>query len=279
MYPNLNDMYYFLEIASTGNLTQAAVRLGVSQPTLSVAIVRLENNLGEKILLRSKKGVQLTPAGQILLLHAKNLILNWENVKSKALASHIEAKGVFKIGCHPSVAIYSLPQILTNVLRENSKLEFNLIHDLSRKVLDEVIAVNIDIALVVNPVRHPDLILKKICTDDVKLWHSNNYYNKDVIIADFDLIQTQTILKKLKKSDLASKRIIKSSNLEVIAALTNAGVGLGILPTRVAMQHSSLRALTNSPLFKDDIYLAYRVELKEIAAIKILTTAIVEFFK
>lgn len=274
MYPNLNDLHYFIEIARTGNVTQAAVRLGVTQPTLSVAIVRLENSLGEKILLRSKKGVKLTPAGRILLAHAKGLIFDWEKVQSKALASHIETKGVFKIGCHPSVAIYSLPKALASLLQENTELEITLLHDLSRKVLDEIIAVNIDIGIVVNPFRHPDLVIKKVCTDEVKLWHAQGSYNTDVIIADLDLLQTQSILKKFKKSDLATKRFIKSSNLEVITALTKAGAGLGLIPTRVAQQESSLQALQGSPIFKDEICLAYRMESRSIKAVQVIADAI-----
>lgn len=274
MYPNLTDLHYFLEIAHTKNVTQAATRLGVTQPTLSMALVRLENSLGAKLLQRSKKGVSLTPAGRTLLAHAKNLIQEWENVQAKALASHNDVKGIFSIGCHPSVALYTLPQMLPHLIQQNPELEIQLIHDLSRKIIDGIIAVNIDIGIVVNPIRHPDLVIKKICEDEVTLWRSEHHYNHDVIIADEDLIQSQHILKKLKKTGLNPKRFIKSSNLEVVAALTKAGVGVGILPTRVAKHHGALKALSAAPRLKDEICVAFRMESRSIKAVQIISEAI-----
>ncbi len=274
MYPNLTDLRYFQEIAYTGHDTQAATRLGVTQPTLSVALVRLETSLGTQILQRSKKGVHLTPAGRTLLAYTKNLIQEWESVQTKALASHNEVKGQFTIGCHPSVAQYTLPQMLPQLLRAHQELDIHLYHDLSRKVIDAIIDVDIDIGVVVNPIRHPDLIIKKICEDEVTLWRSTGSYNQDVMIADLELTQSQHILKRLKKVGLNPKRFIKSSNLEVIATLTKSGTGIGILPSRVAKQHKNLKPIPNSPVFKDEICIAYRMESRQIKAIQVISDAL-----
>lgn len=279
MYPNLTDLRYFQEIAHTGNVTQAATRLGVTQPTLSVALVRLENSLGAKILQRSKKGVRLTPAGRTLLAHTKNLIQEWEGVQTKALASHHEVKGQFTIGCHPSVAQYTLPQMLPQLMRQYPELEIHLRHDLSRKVIDAIIDVSVDIGVVVNPLRHPDLIIKKVCEDEVSLWRSTESYNQDIIIVDSDLAQSQHILKRLKKVGLNPKRLINSSNLEVIATLTKSGAGIGVLPSRVARQHGNLKMITGSPIFKDEICIAYRMESRSIKAIQILSKSLQEALK
>lgn len=270
MYPNLSDLRYFNEIAITENVTQAAIRLGVTQPTLSVAIQRLEASLGEQILIRSKKGVRLTPAGRTLLVHSKNLIQVWENVQTKAFANHNEVKGQFTIGCHPSVALYTLPQIMPELLRENQELEIHLFHDLSRKIIDAILDAKVDIGVVVNPVRQPDLIIKKICDDQVVLWRSEKAFDRDVLIADSDLTQSLSIMKKLKSSGIKPKRFIKTSNLEVIASLTKAGAGVGIIPSRVAHQHGGLKVLQGSPVFRDEICLAYRMESRGIKAIEVL---------
>ena len=236
--------------------------------------MRLETSLGTQILQRSKKGVHLTPAGRTLLAYTKNLIQEWESVQTKALASHNEVKGQFTIGCHPSVAQYTLPQMLPQLLRAHQELDIHLYHDLSRKVIDAIIDVDIDIGVVVNPIRHPDLIIKKICEDEVTLWRSTGSYNQDVMIADLELTQSQHILKRLKKVGLNPKRFIKSSNLEVIATLTKSGTGIGILPSRVAKQHKNLKPIPNSPVFKDEICIAYRMESRQIKAIQVISDAL-----
>ena len=63
MLPNPAEILYFLEVASTLNISRAAERLGITQPTLSLAVQRLEATLGTPLLLRGKTGVRLTKAG------------------------------------------------------------------------------------------------------------------------------------------------------------------------------------------------------------------------
>ena len=74
-----SDLTYFIEVAHTKNLSRAAERLGITQPSLTLAIQRIEHSLGTDVLIRSKKGVVLTKAGRSLLIHSKTLMssLGW----------------------------------------------------------------------------------------------------------------------------------------------------------------------------------------------------------
>ncbi|MEK6774279.1 MAG: LysR family transcriptional regulator [Bdellovibrionota bacterium] len=272
---SLTDLYYFVEIAQALSLSRAALRLGVTQPTLSVALSRIEHSLGTRLFLRSKKGVLLTPAGRSFVLQSRQLIQNWEAVKNQTQAVHSEVKGRYIIGAHPSVTLYSLPQIFSQLLADNSELEIKLVHDLSRKILDEVVLGNIDIGLVVNPVRHPDLIIKKLSDDQVTLWTApKGKVNTDVLIGDPELIQTQTLLKKIRKTKYDFKRFISSSNLEVVAALTRERSGIGILPKRVALCTGGLEMIKNSPSFNDEIGLVYRAEMRNVKAVQVIGSAL-----
>lgn len=272
---NLYDLTYFIEIAQSQNLSHAALRLGVTQPTLSLALNRLENAVGIQLFQRSKKGVLLTPAGRNFLLQARQLMQNWESVKNLTQSAHQEVKGRFILGAHPSVALYSLPQIFAELLAENQGLEIKLVHDLSRKILDEVVLGLVDIGLVVNPIRHPDLIIKKLCDDQVGLWTAaKGRYNSDVLIGDTELIQTQSLIKKLRKAKYDFKRFISSPNLEVIAALTREHAGVGILPERVAMRVGSLERAKNSPIFNDEVCLVYRAEMRTVQSVQVIAQAL-----
>lgn len=110
MIPSPADLTYFLEIANLLNLSRAAESLGISQPSLSLAIQRLEKSVGTTVLVRHKRGVSLTKAGKQLLAHTRQLMQHWDSIKSETLASVYEIQGNFSIGCHPSVALFSLPR-------------------------------------------------------------------------------------------------------------------------------------------------------------------------
>lgn len=289
MMPSPTDLTYFIEVASTGNLSRAAERIGITQPSLSLSIQRLEHSIGTPLLIRSKKGVSVTQAGKQLLTRTKDLLQQWENIRSHALSSTNEVQGRYVLGCHSSVALYSTPHFLPNLLEKNSKLEIKLVHDLSRKIAEKVISMEVDVGIVVNPVQHPDLIIKKLCTDEVTFWtttHKTKKKTQDyqsgeaVLICDPDLLQTQSLIKQLKKNGLHYSRTLPTSSLEVATKLVASGAGIGIIPSRVvkALSPSGLQKVQNAPVFYDEISLIYRVENKLIQSIQTISTAIDNFF-
>ncbi|MBI3558282.1 MAG: LysR family transcriptional regulator [Deltaproteobacteria bacterium] len=197
MLPSAAELQYFIEVASTLNVSRAAERLGISQPTLSLAIQRLETSFGLPLLIRSKSGVRLTQAGQKLVTQARGLLLDWEKIRGDALKDASEVSGRYVIGCHPSVALYSLPHVLPELVEQHQGLDIKLVHDLSRKITEDVVSFKIDFGIVVNPTEHPDLVIKLLCTDEVSVWGASPARNADVLICDPELLQTQSLLKQL----------------------------------------------------------------------------------
>lgn len=287
MIPGASDLSYFVEVSNSQNLSRSAERLGISQPSLTLAIQRLEQSIGTPLLIRSKKGVTLTQGGKQLLAHARELLQKWETVKSHALASTHEVQGCYTIGCHASVAIYSLGGFLPDLIEKHPRLEIKLHHDLSRKITESVIRLETDIGIVVNPTQHPDLVIRKLCDDEVTFWVGDGERKvqdfrsgQAVLICDPDLLQSQDLLKKLRKTGIQYGRILPSSNLEVITQLVTQGVGIGIIPGRVAAQarSQSLRRVPKAPVFHDEICLLYRVENKPVRSIQTIGDSIVSFF-
>lgn len=274
MIPSPADLTYFIEVADALNLSRAAERLGISQPSLSLAMRRLEQAVGAPLLTRGKRGVALTQAGKQLLAYARQLMQTWEGVRARTLASVNEIAGAYTIGCHPSVGLDVLPAVLPRLMSEHPKLDIRLHHSLSRKVAEEVVSMKTDIGIVVNPVAHPDLVIHKLCDDEVTLWRAPRG-NEDVLICDPDLTQSQELLKRIGKSGQSFSRIVTSDNLEVIAALTAAGGGTGILPTRVALrQGKRLVRVAKAPAFSDAHCLIFRVENKNVKAVQAISAAI-----
>jgi DNA-binding transcriptional LysR family regulator len=266
------EIQYFLECARTENLSRAAERLGITQPALTMALRRLEDSVGVELFHRSKKGVRLTKAGELFHTEAKSLADQWDRL-SKVLGRSVdELRGVYTIGCHPSVALYSLPQTLPQVLMDFPDLNLELHHDISRKIAERVIKGELDIALVVNPVRHPDLVIKPVAKDEFGFWaakEANSLNRPDaahpVLICEPELLQAQHLLRKLRQK---YPRTVHSPSLEVIASLANEGAGIGLLPGRVAQQWKNLKHLPELPVFQDEIALLYRAENRRVAAFR-----------
>ena len=172
-------------------------------------------------------------------------------------------------------------------MAQHPKIDLHLRHDLSRKIVEEVVSLKVDIGIVVNPVPHPDLVIHPLCADVVTLWSApvknaatDVAGGQAVLICDPELMQSQALLKKLKKSGMVFARTVTSGSLEVIADLTAAGGGIGILPTKVALRaRKKLKTVVGAPQHTDAHCLVYRVENKGVKSIQTLNAAIRDVFK
>lgn len=284
MLPNLTDVTYFIEVALTKNISRAAERLGIAQPSLSSAVKRLESTLGVILFIRGRSGVQLTKARKEFFAKSRLLLLNWEQLRADVNKKEKEVSGEYVLGCHPSVALYTLSRFIPQLVQHYPELEIKLVHDLSRKVTEGVISFEIDFGIVVNPVRHAELVIKELCTDDVAFWTASkpsstqNLNSKSgVLICDLNLAQVQKLIDELQRTGKGFKRVIHSSDLQVITDLTASGAGVGILPKRVATRMSSqmLKPLSGDlPVFKDKVCLIYRADAQKVHGSRIIIDAI-----
>ena len=140
--------------ARSKNISRAAERLGIGQPSLSQAIQRLERILSTKLFDRFKTGIQLTAAGHRLLIEGKSALEAWDRLNAKTRAAESEIQGHFTIGCHSAVGAYTLPKFLEKIFRQYPEIELRLRHALSREILEEVVSFQVDFGLVMNPAPH-----------------------------------------------------------------------------------------------------------------------------
>ncbi len=253
----LDDIKYYVIVCETLNITRASEIIGISQPALSYSIKRLESELGGKLLVRLKNGIQLSKLGEEFKLRSRRLLYEWEQAQNLVNPDSGFTQGTYTIALHPSVALYTLECFMPKLDAEFPGLNFNFIHGLSREMAEKVISWEADFGIVVNTVRHPDLVISELCQDEVTIFFSKNA--KEKLIYDENLAQTQYLLKKIGKK-INFNGAIRSANLEVVAKLTSLGLGYGLLPTRVASQYKNLKKLNDAPVFKDEISLIYRPE-------------------
>jgi DNA-binding transcriptional LysR family regulator len=283
MLPSATDLRFFLEIARRQNLTRAAERLGVRQPSLSESLQRLEKQLGAQLVNRSRKGVTPTRAGEELARRAEELLEKWEAITRVAQAEMQEVTGLVTVGCHPAVGAYVLPTFMREFLPKYPRLQVRIVSDLSRKVTEEVIRGTVDVGLVVNPIRHPDLVLHPWGKDEFTLFAPTFWKGKrledlreQTLFLNPDLNQAEDILSRLRKARIEFARIVPCASLELIATLTREGSGMGVLPARVAaaIGGGKLVPVIGAPKYPDEIAIVHRAEARHVRAIREVVAAL-----
>lgn len=282
MLPTATEIEYFLEAYRTCHVTRASIRLGVSQPTLTQSLAKLETKSGARLFHRTPQGLVPTSAGTAFFGQARAMKEQWEALRSGIQSLQSEASGRFRVGCHPSVGAYSIPALLKR-LNASPGIEIDLIHDASRKVTEGILAYQIDLGFVVNPVRHPDLVLRKLGDDQVLFWKKAGATQiPRRVFTDANLQQFDYILRRAQRGALQDWALVQTSSLELIRTLVASGQGIGILPERVALADGARleRYDRKLPTFKDEIFVAYRKDvLANRAGRELVAAATVAFEK
>ncbi len=232
--------------------------LGVTQPTLSESVRRLEKHLGVTLFYRSKSGIELTSQGRVALDKVQSLINSVYDLESVGTGSHLTQQS-YRIGCHPVVGRYFLTKSMQQLHRKYQNTTINLIHSHSRDIQTQIQEGKIDIGVVVNPIKNPDLIIKPICLDRIHIWQSTNKnVRSDQLVADMGLAQVQALLRSWGK---APAKHIDTNDFNLIAQLCLGGMGYAILPKRfVKMERLKLKKCFEHINYKDEFALVYRPE-------------------
>jgi molybdate transport repressor ModE-like protein len=162
---DLKDLRYFAAIAESGSMTAAAKNLHVSQPTLTVAMQSLEEQLKTQLFVRERSGVRLTSTGAELLKHASEVFRLLEHAEQRVKGLESEDVGTFVIGSNESLGAYFLPDFMSRFLRDHPSIELLLHNESSAAVRDSVIERRTHFGLVVNPHPHPDLVIVELFHD------------------------------------------------------------------------------------------------------------------
>jgi len=254
------EIAYFMEMFETRHFTQAAVKLGVSQSALTQSISKLENKVDAQLFHRTKRGCLPTEAGKLFFKEAQRLREDWNQLTDAIQKNQRELSGKFRVGCHPSLGIYALPALFKLLHQRAPGIEILLVHDYARNLTEKVIAYELDLALVVNPVRQADLVLKKIFEDRIGIWQAKGKKNlPEQIFTDMKRMQVDELLGK-RALDFRNWKITQTSSLELVHAMVKQGAGIGILPERVARaEETGLEFYDKTlPTSRDEIHVIHR---------------------
>ncbi|MGQ3891223.1 LysR family transcriptional regulator [Legionella sp. CNM-4043-24] len=285
MLPSPAELTYFYEVAGCLNLSRASERLGVSQPSISLAIKRLEQTMNTQLFVRHKHGVTLTQAGEHLLSQVDPLLQHWNNTLRSARASHEEVQGTVTIGCRSAAAQYLIP-LFMRILERHPQLKLDFKFQSSLKTSERVINSIIDVGVVNNPIPHHDLIIHPAGNTQMSFWVGEGERDiqridsgKAIILCEPNMPQAQGLLRRLKKTGVPVARVVTANNLDVLANMAAAGCGIAILPSCFAqsLYENRLKPVLDLPSCEYEVCLIYRYESKNVRAISTVVSMFKEF--
>jgi DNA-binding transcriptional LysR family regulator len=294
---DLAQLRYFQAIALHGSFTAAARVLKVSQPTLTVAVKHLEEQLRTTLFHRSREGVKLTRTGQELLDHARQVFALLDRAEERIVGLESEEVGRFVIGCHESLGAYFLPTFLRGFLGATPGIEITLWNGTSAAVTEAVAAREVDFGLVVNPRPHPDLVLVPLFPDAVDVVvaastlpggralsrdEAHARLREGPLVFAGRVGQATELLSRLAALSLLPTRRLSCGDLELVKSLALEGVGVALLPRRVAtygQEGRLVRLHPELPFIPDIISLVYHADLHRTRASLRLKDALIEHGK
>ncbi len=232
--PFKKEYVYFKKCSELLNISRAAEQLGITQSALSKIIAQLEHELKVLLFQRTSRGLKLTPHG-LKLLHSINSAGDvWFVSQNNEVILPTWQKQLH-VGFHPIIGRSILPVILPNLYKAFD--DFNLITSFgtSTEITQRVNLLEIDLGFVINPIKNPRLVPKKIKNEYIAVWKSKTSHK--ILMYNPEMYLAPKIVEKLSNTF----KLIPIKNYDIIAECINKDICYGILPNPLAESYNFIK--------------------------------------
>ncbi|WP_417289589.1 LysR substrate-binding domain-containing protein [Corallibacter sp.] len=241
----ITQLYYVLAVAENKNFTKAAEKCFVTQPTLSMQIQKLEDELDILIFDRSKKPIELTEVGKKIVTQAKNIVNESYRIQDIVDQQKGFIGGEFKLGIIPTIMPTLLPMFLKTFIKKYPKIKLKIEELTTEEIIARINDGHLDAAIAATPLEH-DTIKERVLyyepfvgyiPEHHKL-HSKqkiNISNLDIddmlLLEDGHCFREGIInLCKAFKNQIDEQFQLESGSIETLIKLSDEGLGMTLLP-------------------------------------------------
>ena len=239
----ITQLKYTLAVAEYGNFTTASEKCFVTQPTLSMQVQKLEEELGVTIFNRSTKPLQVTDVGEKVLFQARKIVEESSRMNDVISEEKGIIGGTLKVGIIPTVSPTLLPLFLNVFIKKHKNVELKIeeynTDTLSKKLEDNTI----DCAIAATPLNNPKIIERPIYYEPFVAYVPDHHFlsgNKSLELDDLsnsDLLILQDghcfrnqVLNLCSIDDVNKQYELKSGSFETLINLSNNGPWMTIIP-------------------------------------------------
>jgi LysR family hydrogen peroxide-inducible transcriptional activator len=255
---NLKDLKYLVALADTGHFGKAAERTFVSQPTLSAQLKKLEAFLGVKLVERQPKNVQLTEVGKQVVVRARRMLDEGDEIVALARNYTDPFAGKLKLGLIPTIGPYLLPRIMQKIRKALPHLGLMLYEHQTEPLLKRLRDGEIDVGIMALPVSHEGMESRSLYEEAFTVALPNNHplaaktsiriqdlkHQTLLLLEDGHCLRDQA-LEVCSRIEIREAEDFRATSLETLRQMVVAGLGITLLPeTAVESPFGSQRGLT-----------------------------------
>ncbi len=287
-----HQLRYFLAVVQAGRFTAAARACNVSQPSLSIQIAKLEDELGGPLFERTRKGGKLTARGETFLPRAKAILEQMESAREDAKALSGLTMGKVSLGCMPTTGAHLLPPVLTAFRKAYPKIQVQLKEESSPDLAKDLEQGEVELAIMDEAGLSSTLAHQTILTEELllalptkhPLAGKNSLTLKQVAEEPFILMKSghgfrQITLDFYQKAGIEPKVVFESGGIETVQALVAAGLGISLVPQMVAKFPGVAYSEISHPKAARTLSLAWRRKALLSNAAEVLKKTILQVLK
>lgn len=272
----LTQLNYVIAVDKYKNFGIAAQHCGVTQPTLSMQIQKLEDELGVILFDRAEQPIKATKIGETLIKQAKIILRESQKFTDMVSEEKDEAVGELKIGVIPTLAPYLMPLFLKDFMKANPVMKVVVEELQTTQILQKLDDSELDIGLLVTPIDHEGLhsepvfyepfvayvsdksSLAKVSKVDQKDLNSNDLW----LLTDGHCFREQSLLickNRKKTSDQNKNLLFESGSLETLKKMIDQENGFTLLPYLATMDIQNSKKLKefNQPVPTREVSVIY----------------------
>lgn len=241
----ITQLKYVLAVAEHANFTKAAEKTFVTQPTLSMQIQKLEDELDVLIFDRSKKPIALTDIGAKIVMQAKNIVNEANRINDIVDQQKGYIGGEFRLGVIPTIMPTLLPMFLKNFINKYPKVKLKIEELNTETIIERLEDGHLDAAIAATPLLNPNIKERPLYYEPFMAYVPVNHrlHEKEVLeTADLDLSDMLLLedghcfrdgvinLCQATRDYEADSFSLESGSFETLVKLANEGLGMTLLP-------------------------------------------------
>ena len=241
----ITQLKYVLAVAEHKNFTLAAEKCFVTQPTLSMQIQKIEEELSIQIFDRTKKPIQLTDIGHKIVNQAKNIVIEADRIQDIVEQQKGFIGGEFRLGIIPTIMPTLLPMFLTNFIKKYPKVKLIIEELNTQEIIVKLNNGHLDAAIAATPLLEDKIKEIVLYYEPFVAYIPENHHhfqNQEIDIADLNIDEILllqdghcfrdgilNLCKNVSKNE-SNRFQIESGSFETLIKLADEGLGTTLLP-------------------------------------------------